>query len=67
MFDRNTHVELEPIKSAQGGVSHYIWNKNLISVHQKGSSYHLIVRNAAYNYQAKVESLNKLQQQASGS
>lgn len=43
-----------------------MWNKNIITVRQVGTKVDLIVRNAAYNYRAMIDTNNQLSQSAVG-
>jgi hypothetical protein len=61
VYDRTCNTNI-----AEGG-THYIWNKNIISMKQLvGGVIEVIVRNAAYNYRAKIECNNWVEQKSSG-
>jgi hypothetical protein len=61
VYDRNCNVKLPQESGAATSVSHYVWNKNLLTMSQLGTQIEVIVRNAAYNYRTIIETKNALQ------
>ena len=64
VYDRNCNTK---VVKANESVTHYMWNKNLITMKQVGTQVEVIVRNAAYNYRTVIDTKNVLQQTSIGS
>ena len=60
VYDRNCNTKMVKAAAAES-ITHYMWNKNLITMKQVGTQVEVLVRNAAYNYRTVIDTKNVLQ------